>query len=64
MSDTRHLLERQAAWQKNRAALPWAKKIRMVEAMQGTLRQLRDSRNKLRDSRFQDSTKPSNSEIT
>lgn len=43
MSDLRHLFQRQAAWQKKRESLSWPDKIRMVEAMQGTLRQLRNS---------------------
>jgi hypothetical protein len=41
MSDTLHLLRRQAAWQKNRSSLSWPDKIRMVGAMQETLRRLR-----------------------
>jgi len=47
MSDIQPLLRRQAAWQKNRERLSWPDKIRMVEALQGTLRQLRSSRNRL-----------------
>jgi hypothetical protein len=64
MSDTQHVFERQATWQKGRAALSWANKIRMVEAIQGTLRQFKNSRNKLRDSQARDSTKAPDSEIT
>jgi hypothetical protein len=33
MTETRKLLERQAAWQKGRAALTWPEKIRMAEAV-------------------------------
>lgn len=33
MSETRKLLERQSAWQKQRAALTWSEKIRMAEAV-------------------------------
>lgn len=33
MTDTRKLLERQAAWQKGRAALTWPEKVRMAEAV-------------------------------
>ncbi len=31
--EIRKLLDRQAAWQKSRAALPWAEKVRMAEAV-------------------------------
>jgi hypothetical protein len=41
MSDIRHLLQRQAAWQKKRETLSWPDKIRVVEAMQETLRLFR-----------------------
>jgi hypothetical protein len=44
MSDSQHLLERQAEWQKNRARLSWPEKIRMVEALQETLRRFRSLR--------------------
>ena len=44
MIDPQHLFERQAEWQKKRQSLSWSAKIRMVEAMQGSLRQLRNSR--------------------
>ncbi len=33
MTDTRKLLERQAAWQKGRAALTWPEKVRMAESV-------------------------------
>jgi hypothetical protein len=42
MNEIQHLLQRQGAWQKKRADLPWPDKIRMVEAILGSLRQLRD----------------------
>jgi hypothetical protein len=41
MTDIRHLFERQAEWQRTHLALSWPEKIRMVEAMRETLRQLR-----------------------
>lgn len=41
MTDLRHLLERQAEWQKTRRSLSWPEKIRMVEAMQDAIRQFR-----------------------
>ena len=44
MSDTRKLLERQAAWQKGRAALTWPEKIRMAEAVRDSASQLRRAR--------------------
>jgi hypothetical protein len=47
MSDIQPLLQRQAAWQKNRERLSWPEKIHMVEALQGALRQLRRSSNGL-----------------
>jgi len=31
--DIRKLLERQAAWQKSLAALPWPEKVRMAKAV-------------------------------
>jgi hypothetical protein len=33
MDDARHWLERQAEWQRRRAALSWADKVRMAEAV-------------------------------
>ncbi len=44
MSDTRKLLERQAAWQKTRAALTWPEKIRMAEAVRESASQLSRAR--------------------
>lgn len=44
MTDTRKILERQAAWQKGRAALTWAEKVRMAEAVRDSLAQFRESR--------------------
>jgi hypothetical protein len=43
MIDPQYLFERQAEWQKNRQSLSWSAKIRMVEAIQESLRQLRNS---------------------
>jgi len=43
MSDVQKPLERQAKWQKSRAALSWPEKIRMAEAMRESVRQLRAS---------------------
>ena len=57
MSDIQPLLQRQAAWQKNRERLSWPDKIHMVEALQKTLRQLRGSSDRLTISRT-DSRKP------
>jgi hypothetical protein len=45
MNNTQRLLQRQAAWQKNRAILSWPEKIRMAEAMQGTIHRLRALKN-------------------
>ncbi len=44
MSDTRKLLERQAAWQKGRAALTWPEKIRMAEAVRESASRLSRAR--------------------
>ena len=41
MTDIRHLLERQADWQRTRSRLSWSEKIRMAEAMRESLRQFR-----------------------
>jgi len=46
MNDVKHILQRQAAWQKGRAAFPWPDKIRMAGEMREAMRQLRTSRNK------------------
>jgi hypothetical protein len=43
MSDALEMLKRQAEWQKRRSQLPWPEKIRMVEAMRESLKQLRGS---------------------
>jgi hypothetical protein len=59
MNNIQPLLDRQAAWQKHRAALSWAEKIRMVEAIQETLRQLKNSNPKKRNPKF-DSIKSRN----
>jgi len=44
MTDIRHLLQRQAEWQKARRSLSWAEKIRLVEALHDAIRQFRDMR--------------------
>jgi hypothetical protein len=36
-TEVKALLERQAAWQRGRAALPWAEKLRMSVAMREAL---------------------------
>ena len=41
MTDIRHLLDRQAEWQKARGGLSWPDKIRMAEAMREAISQLR-----------------------
>ncbi len=43
MTDPRLLFERQGAWQKAQKDLSWSEKIRLVEAMQDGIRQLRSS---------------------
>jgi hypothetical protein len=43
MSEGQSLLKRQAAWQKSRKHLSWPDKVRMVESMHLSLRQLRNS---------------------
>jgi hypothetical protein len=43
MREIQEMLERQAKWQKERAKLSWEEKIRMVEAVQESVRQLRAS---------------------
>ena len=47
MSDLEQMLTRQAEWQKNRQSLTWPEKIRMAEALQRSLRQLRNSSDRL-----------------
>lgn len=42
MRDVEKMLERQARWQKRRAALPWPEKIRMAEAIRESVRLLRE----------------------
>jgi hypothetical protein len=44
MTETGKLLERQAAWQKGRAALTWPEKIRMAEAVREWAAQLSRAR--------------------
>jgi len=41
MTDTRKLLERQAAWQRGRMGLTWSEKIRMAEAVREWAAQFR-----------------------
>ncbi len=43
MHDVHAMLERQAAWQRSRAKLPWEEKLRMALAMRETKRVLRQS---------------------
>ena len=42
--EVKALLERQAAWQRSRAALPWAEKLRMSVAMREALIAMRGDR--------------------
>jgi len=42
MRDIQKLLERQARWQKERAALSWPEKIRMAEAIRESAKLLRE----------------------
>jgi len=44
MSDARDRLERQAAWQKGRAALTWPEKVRMAEEVREWAAQLKQAR--------------------
>lgn len=44
MTETRKLLERQAAWQKARAALTWPDKVHMAEAVRESAAQLSRAR--------------------
>lgn len=44
MPDIRQLLQRQADWQKTQRRLSWPEKVRLVEAVHGTIRQFRDMR--------------------
>ncbi|MEN8255674.1 MAG: hypothetical protein ABFR33_09415 [Verrucomicrobiota bacterium] len=43
-SDILQLLERQAAWQRSRAAMPWADKLRASLAMRATLGAIRSKK--------------------
>ena len=47
MTETRKLLERQAAWQKGRAALTWPEKIHMAEAVREWAAQLSRARSRM-----------------
>ena len=42
--EVKALLERQAAWQRSRAALPWAEKLRMSVVMREALIAMRGGR--------------------
>jgi hypothetical protein len=44
MTETRKLLERQAAWQKGLAALTWPEKVHMAEAVRESAAQLSRAR--------------------
>jgi hypothetical protein len=44
MTETRKLLERQAAWQKRRGALTWPEKVHMAEAVRESAAQLSQAR--------------------
>lgn len=41
MSEIQRLLDRQASWQKTRREFSWPEKIRMAEAIRGSVRQFR-----------------------
>ncbi len=43
MHDNRAMLERQSAWQRSRAGLPWEEKLRMALAMREVKRALQRS---------------------
>lgn len=43
MNDIQQLLERQAEWQRSRAAMPWPEKIRMAEKIRESILLLRAS---------------------
>jgi len=47
MNDGRKLFERHAAWQKERAKLPWPEKIRLAESLRETLLKFRSLRAQL-----------------
>jgi hypothetical protein len=44
MADLKDLFERQAEWQRSRADLPWAEKLRLSLVMRKSLLALRESR--------------------
>ncbi|MFH1108352.1 MAG: hypothetical protein V1790_04020 [Planctomycetota bacterium] len=44
MLDVKSMLERQAAWQRRRAGLPWAEKLRMAVIMRNAQLALRKPR--------------------
>jgi hypothetical protein len=43
MTDIHKMIERQAAWQKGRAALTWVEKVRMAEAVREDVANIRKS---------------------
>lgn len=46
MTEVERLLERQAAWQRSRQALPWPEKIRLAERLRTTVEVFRRQRNR------------------
>jgi hypothetical protein len=43
MTEIQQVLERQAAWQKERRHLSWEEKIRMIEDLRESIREMRES---------------------
>ena len=58
------MFESQATWQKERKSLSWSAKIRTVEAIQGSIRQLRKFTERWCVLRVADSAKSGGSDIT
>jgi hypothetical protein len=63
MTETRQLLERQAAWQKGRAALTWPEKIHLAEAVREGAAQISRARSPRR-SAVSPSRRPETGEVT
>ena len=63
MTETRRLLERQAAWQKGRATLTWPEKIHMAEAVREWAAQLSRARSPT-TAAFSASRHPGTGEVT
>ncbi len=63
MTETRKLLERQAAWQKGRAALTWPEKIHLAEAVREGAAQLSRARSP-RTAAVSASRRPGTREVT